>query len=137
LHPPLNIFAYTPFCDSLAGNFVHVQPIDPTIYPMWMGRAKSDVKDQENENYRKDYVQWWVLVQKGVKNDEELCRNCWLNKWKCNHVNSKQWVEISCIAFSFSTKSNIIIHSMISINATHAFKAKVNLDAIDNNFYAL
>jgi hypothetical protein len=51
-----------------------------------MGRAKSDVKDQENEYYRKVYVQWWVLVRKGVKNDEELCHNCWLNKWKCNHV---------------------------------------------------
>jgi len=47
---------------------------------MWMGRAKSDVKDQENENYRKVYVQWWVLVRKGVKNDEKLCHNCWLNK---------------------------------------------------------
>jgi hypothetical protein len=101
------------------------------------GRAKSDVKDQENENYRKVYVQWWVLVRKGVEDDEELCHNCWLNKWKSNHVDPKQWVQIFCIAFSFWTKSNIIIHSMISINATHAFKAKVNLDVIDNNFYAL
>ncbi len=137
MHLSLNTPTYMPFCDLFVGNFVHVRPIDPTIYPVWMGRAKNDAKDQKNENYRKVYVQWWVLVRKGVKNDEELCHNCWLNKWKSNHVDPKQWVEISYIAFSFSTKSNIINHSMISINATHAFKAKVNLDAVNNNFYAL
>jgi hypothetical protein len=38
-----------------------------------MGKAKSDVvRDQENENYRKVYVQWWVLVRKRAKNEEEL-----------------------------------------------------------------
>jgi hypothetical protein len=59
------------------------------IYPVWMGKTKCDVvKDQENENY-KVYVQWWVHVRKGVKNDEELYHNCWLNKWKCNHANPK------------------------------------------------
>jgi hypothetical protein len=43
-----------------------------------MGRAKSDVvKDEENENYRKAYVQLWVLMRKGAKNDEELYHNCW------------------------------------------------------------
>jgi hypothetical protein len=32
-----------------------------------MGRAKSDVvRDQENENYMKVYVQWWVPVKKGA-----------------------------------------------------------------------
>jgi len=52
-----------------------------------MGRAESDVvKDQKNENCRKVYVQWWVLVRKGTKNDEEWYYNCWLNKWKCNQV---------------------------------------------------
>jgi hypothetical protein len=57
MHPSLNIFAYTPFCDWFVGNFVLVQPSDPTFYHVWMGRAKSDVvKDQENENYRKVYV---------------------------------------------------------------------------------
>jgi hypothetical protein len=37
----------------------------------------------------------------------------------------------------FSAKNNIIIHSMISISVTHAFKAKTNLDVIDNNSCAL
>jgi hypothetical protein len=38
-----------------------------------MGRAESDfIKDQENENYKKVYVQCWVPVRKGAKNDEEL-----------------------------------------------------------------
>jgi len=70
-----------------------MRPLDLTIYPIWMGRAESDViKDQENENYRKVHVQWWVLVKKGGKNDEELYHNCWFNKWKCNHVDPKQWV---------------------------------------------
>jgi hypothetical protein len=74
-----------------------------------MGRAKSDVvRDQENDNYMKVYVQWWVHVRKGTKNDEELYHNCWLSKWKCNHADPKQWVEISSITFSFSVRSNTI-----------------------------
>jgi hypothetical protein len=82
-----------------------MQLIDPTIYVVWMGRAKSDVvRDQENENHRKVYVQWWVLVRKGAKNDEELYHNCWLNKWKSNHVNPKQWVKISYVTFFFRLK---------------------------------
>jgi hypothetical protein len=65
-----------------------------------MGKVKSDVvRDQENENYKKVYVQWWVLAKKGAKNDEELYHNCWLSKWKCNHEDPKQWVEISSIMF--------------------------------------
>ncbi len=56
------------------------------------GRAESDVvRDQKNENYKKVYVQWWILVRKGAKNNEELYHNCWLSKWKSNHVDLKQW----------------------------------------------
>jgi hypothetical protein len=102
-----------------------------------MGKAKSDVRNQENENYKKVYVQWWVLVRKGVKNDEELYHTCWLSKWKCNHANPKQWVEIFSIMFFFSTRSNITINSNISINATHASKAKSNINVANNNSCAL
>jgi hypothetical protein len=56
----------------------------------------------------KVYVQWWVHVRKGAKNDEELYHNCWLSKWKCNHADPKQWVEIYSVAFSFSIRSNTI-----------------------------
>ncbi len=66
-------------------------------------------------------------MRKGAKNDEELYHNCWLSKWKCNHADLKQWVEISFV-FSFSTISNTTINSIININATHAFKAKANID---------
>jgi len=138
MRPFLNIVPYMPFYDLFVCNRVLVRLTYLTIFPVWMGRAESDVvKDQNNENYRKVYVQWWVLVRKGVKNDEELYYNYWLNKWKSVHVDPKQWVKISCVAFSFSAKNNIIIHSMISINAIHAFKAKTNLDAINNNSCAL
>jgi hypothetical protein len=44
--------------------------------------------------------------------------------------------NIFCCVF-FSAKSNIIVHSMINISATHAFDAKANFDAIDNNSCAL
>jgi hypothetical protein len=40
---PLNIVAYTPYCDLFIGNFVLVQPLNLTIYPIWMERAESDV----------------------------------------------------------------------------------------------
>jgi hypothetical protein len=36
-----------------------------------MGRAKSDiVRELDNENYKKVHVQWWVLLKKGVNNDD-------------------------------------------------------------------
>jgi hypothetical protein len=99
-----------------------------------MGRAESDVvKGQDNENYKKLYVQWWIPMKKTARNDEELYHNYWLNKWKNNHADPKQWVEISSIVFSFSTRSNSIVNSIININTTHASKAKTNLDATNNN----
>jgi hypothetical protein len=53
----LNITTYTPLRDLFVGNFVLLWPANPIVYHVWMGRAKSDVvRDQENENYRKDYV---------------------------------------------------------------------------------
>ncbi len=138
MHPSLSTIAYTPFHDLFVGNLIFVWHVDLTVYPMWMGRAESDVvRDQENENYKNVYVQWWVPMRKGAKNDEELYHTCWLNKYKCNHIDPKQWVEISCVTFSFLTRSNITINSMISINATHAFKAKTNLDVAKNNSFAL
>ncbi len=76
-------------------------------------------------------------MRKGAKNDEELYHNCWLNKWKCNHAYPKQWVKIFCITFSFSSKTNIMVNSMINISTTHVFKAKINIDAANNNFCAL
>jgi hypothetical protein len=46
-----------------------------------MGRVKNVViGDQKKEDYRKVYVQWWVPMRKGAKNDEELYHNCWLSK---------------------------------------------------------
>jgi hypothetical protein len=99
-----------------------------------MGRAKSDVvKDEENDNYKKVYVQWWVPMKKGAKNDEELYYNCWSSQWKCNHVNPKKWVEIPFVAFSFAAKNNTIVNSIISISVSHAFKAKVNFDVTNKN----
>ncbi len=88
--PSLNTVAYLLFCDLFVGNFVLVRFTDPTIYLVWMERAKSDVvRNQENENYRKVYVQWWVPMRKGDENDEELYHNCWLNKWKSNQCSPK------------------------------------------------
>jgi hypothetical protein len=76
-------------------------------------------------------------VRKGAKNDEELYHNCWLNKWKCNHVNPKQWVEIFFVMFSFWVRSNKTINSIINMTMTHAFKAKANFNVANNNSYAL
>jgi hypothetical protein len=127
-----------PFCDLFVGSFVLVQPSNPIVCHVYMRRAESDVvRDQENENYRKVYVQWWVPMRKGAKNDEELYHNCWSNKWKCNNVNSKQWVEISSITFSFSTRSNATVNSIININVTRESKVKINLDVANNNSSAL
>jgi hypothetical protein len=103
-----------------------------------MGRAKSDVvKDQKNENYKKVHVHWRVHVKKGAKNDEELYHDCWLNKWKCNLVDPKQWVEISFVMFFFLARNKTIVDSIVSISATYAFKAKTNIDATNNNSYAM
>jgi hypothetical protein len=98
--PSLRTIAYMPFRDLFVGNCVLVWHVDPIVYLVWMGKVKSDVvRDQENENYRKVYVQWWVPVRKGAKNDEELYHNYWLSKWKSNHIDPKQWVKICYVAF--------------------------------------
>jgi hypothetical protein len=76
-------------------------------------------------------------MRKGTNNDEELYHNYRLNKWNYNHVDPKQWVEISFVTFFFPARSNIIVNSIISINVTHASKAKTNLDVVNNNFCAL
>jgi hypothetical protein len=76
-------------------------------------------------------------MRKGANNDEELYHNCWLSKWKCNHADPKQWVEISCVVFSFLARSNTIVNSMIGINATHAYKSKANINVIDKSSFAL
>jgi len=132
--PFFSTIVYMLLCDLFVGNFVLVRPIDFKVYLVWMGRVEIDVvKDLKNENYRKVYVQWWVLVRKGANNDEEFYHNCWLSKWKSNHEDPKQWVKISCVTFSFLARSNITIHSMISISVTHASKAKTNLDVVNNN----
>ncbi len=90
MHPSLSSIAYTPFRDLFTGSFPLMWPLNPIVYPIWMRRAESDVvRDQENENYRNVYVQWWVRMRMGTKNDEELYHNCWLSKWKCIHVDLK------------------------------------------------
>jgi len=43
MHPSLNTTTYMHFCDLFVGSFVLVQPSSPIIYPVWMGRTKSDV----------------------------------------------------------------------------------------------
>jgi hypothetical protein len=115
----LSITTYMPFHDLFVIDFVLVWPINPIIYFLWIGRVESDVvKGQKNENYRKVYVQWWVPVRKGTKNDEELYHNYWLSEWKCNHADPKQRVKFFFVAFSFLARSNIIVKSMRCMNDT-------------------
>ncbi len=80
LRPSLNIATYTHFCDLFISRFVLVRPLDPIVYHVWMGRAKSDVIIyQENENHRKVHVhERGSMVgscEKGSHNDEELYHN--------------------------------------------------------------
>ncbi len=44
-------------------------------------------------------------------------------------VNPKQWVNISSMVFSFSTRSNVTISNITMISVIHATKAKQNIDA--------
>jgi hypothetical protein len=54
--------------------------------------------------------------------------NCWVNKWKCNLADPKQWVNISNVLLSFFTTSNVTINSSIMISVNHATKTKQSLD---------
>ncbi len=54
-----------------------------------------------------------------------------MNKWKCNVVDPKQWVDISSIIFSFPTKNNVTINNILMISANLATKAKQNLDVVN------
>ncbi len=94
---------YTLFKDLNNGDFVVVRPHDLFLVPVWLARIQSDVvKDDQNEFFKMVRVQWWVLVKKGSKSDEQrLYKNCWNDKWKCNLANPKYWFNIVAIIFSF------------------------------------
>ncbi len=50
--PSLRTIAYMPFGDLFVGNCVLVWHVDPIVYLVWMGKVKSDVvRDQENEGF--------------------------------------------------------------------------------------
>jgi hypothetical protein len=78
-------------------------------------------------------------VKKGVGNDRKMYWDCWVNKCECNLVNPKQWVNISSMVFSFSTRSNVTINNITMISVIHATEAKQNLDATNEtivcNYY--
>jgi hypothetical protein len=57
-----------------------------------MGRAKGDVKNEENEYFKMVIIQWWVHVKKASNYED-----CWNGKWKCNLANPKQWLDILII----------------------------------------
>jgi len=43
MHPSLSIVAYTPFHDLFVSNFVFMQPSNPIVYHVWMGKVENDV----------------------------------------------------------------------------------------------
>jgi threonine/homoserine/homoserine lactone efflux protein len=114
MQPFLIIAAYTSLQDLGLGNFVLVRLANPKLYLVWMGKVESKVvKDEHCKNFKHFHIQWWVLVKKGTKNDRELYWDCWVNKWKCNLADPKQWVDISSNLFSFLAKNHVTINSII------------------------
>jgi hypothetical protein len=67
--------------------------------------------------------------EKKTRNDKKLYQDCWMNKWKCNLANPKQWVDISFILFSFLARNIVTINNIIMINVNNVIKAKQNLNA--------
>jgi hypothetical protein len=129
MRPSLKIIVYTLFQNLGLGNFIMVRHANLELYPMGMGRAKNAiVKDEHYENL---HVQWWVSMKKGARNNRELYWDCWVSKWKCNLVYPKLWVDISSILYSFPTRSNVTINSIMMISVNHVTKAKQNLYVIN------
>jgi hypothetical protein len=84
----------------------------------------------KREYFKMVRVLWWVSVKKRLNLDERhMYEDCWNGKWKRNLVNSKQWLDISAIPFSFLAWKNTTNKSQISILTTYVSRAKVNLDA--------
>jgi hypothetical protein len=96
------------------------------------GRVESEVvKVEQPKNFRHLHIQWWMPMKKGTKNDRKLYQDYWVNKWKCNLVDPKQWVDISSILFSFLAKNNVTINSIIMNGGNPTTKAKQNLDVVN------
>jgi hypothetical protein len=84
-----------------------------------MGKANNKVvKDEHSKKIRRLHTQWWVVVKKGGRNDRKL-------------ADPNQWVDISFVLFSFPTRSNVTINSIIMINVNRATKVKQNLDVVN------
>jgi hypothetical protein len=68
-----------------------------------MGKAQGDVvKTKKMEFFKMVRVQWWVLMKKGINlGEQHLYEDCWNDKWKCNFVDLKQWLDIHLFFFLF------------------------------------
>jgi hypothetical protein len=96
------------------------------------GRVENEVvKDEQPKNFRRLHIQWWMPMKKGAENDRELYQDYWVNKWKCNLVDPKQWVDILSILFSFLARNIVTINSIIMISVNPTTKAKQNLDVVN------
>jgi len=108
-----------PFKDHNVGDFVVVRSHDLDLVPFWRRRMTGDViKDENSEYFKMERVQWWVLVKERSNLDKHLYEDCWNGKWKCNLADSKQWLDILIILFSFPTQKNTMNKSQINILAT-------------------
>ncbi len=96
------------------------------------GRVESEVvKDEQPKIFRHLHIQWWMPMKKGARNDRELYQDYWVNKWKCNLIDPKQWVDISSILFSFLARNNVTVNSIIMIIANPTTKIEQNLDVVN------
>ncbi len=106
---------------------------DLDLVPLWMGRAKGHViEDENNEYFKMVKVQWWVPMKKRSNLDERhLYEGCWNGKWKCNLANPKYQLDILAIFFSFLAQKNTINTNQITIFAIYVGRIKVNFDVVN------
>jgi hypothetical protein len=76
-----------------------MRPYDPLLVLVWLGRAHSDVvEDDQNEFFKMVRVS----VKKGSYSDEQhLYKDCWNDKWKCNLADLEYWFQISNVLLFF------------------------------------
>ena len=84
--------------DIKEGDFVLVRPSD-TIYPIWLGVAKSNVEMVEKSpNFKKVLLQYWApsIKRKGLS-VADAYEDCWNKYWAENRPDPQVWECVDAV----------------------------------------
>ena len=94
--------------DIKEGDFISVRPFD-TIYPIWLGFAKSNVEmNEKSPNFKKVLLQYWApsIKRKGLS-DADSYEDYWNKYWVENRSDPQVWEYVDAMVWSWVSRLKI------------------------------